>query len=109
MHFRNRAVAINQTWQTGFKYLKIIGWGWVYLSTILDDFSRYVVAWKLCTTMTSRDVTETLALAMQASGCDQADVVHKSKLLPERAACPRGTMDRVTCRLSLLIGWMTTG
>ena len=62
--------------QTDFTYLKIIGWGWMYLSTILDDFSRYVVAWKLCTGMTSRDVTETLELALQASGCDQADVVH---------------------------------
>src|SRR6478735_10729005 len=27
------------------------GWGWFYLSTILDDFSRYIIAWKLCTTM----------------------------------------------------------
>jgi len=41
-------------------YLKVIGWGWMYLSTILDDFSRYVIAWKLCTGMTSYDVTETL-------------------------------------------------
>jgi transposase InsO family protein len=57
-----------------FTYLKIIGWGWMYLSTILDDFSRYVIAWKLCTTMKTSDVTETLKLAMQASGCDQADV-----------------------------------
>ena len=34
-----------------FTYLKVIGWGWFYLSTILDDFSRYIIAWKLCTTM----------------------------------------------------------
>jgi len=37
----------------------VIGWGWFYLSTILDDFSRYIVAWKLCTTMKAEDVTET--------------------------------------------------
>jgi putative transposase len=24
-------------WQTGFTCLKTIGWGWMYLSTILDD------------------------------------------------------------------------
>ena len=42
------------------------GWGWYYLSTILDDFSRYVVAWKLCTTMRAEDVTDTLELALAA-------------------------------------------
>jgi putative transposase len=42
--------APNQLWQTDFTYLKVIGWGWFYLSTILDDYSRYIIAWKLCTT-----------------------------------------------------------
>ena len=84
--FKDKTTAINQMWQTDFTYLKIIGWGWMYLSTILDDFSRYVVAWRLCSTMTSCDVTETLALAMQASGCDQADVVHKPKLLSDNGS-----------------------
>jgi putative transposase len=73
-------------WQTDFTYLKIIGWGWMYLSTILDDFSRYVIAWKLCSGMTSRDVTDTLELAMQASGCDQIDVVHKPRLLSDNGS-----------------------
>ena len=30
-------------------YLRVIGWGWFYLSTVLDDFSRYILAWKRCT------------------------------------------------------------
>jgi len=45
--------------------------GLVLLSTILDDFSRYIIAWKLCTTMKVGDVTETLDLAPQASGLDR--------------------------------------
>ena len=73
-------------WQTDFTYLKVIGWGWYYLSTILDDFSRYVIAWKLCTTMKTGDVTDTLDLALQASGCDQATVVHKPRLLSDNGA-----------------------
>jgi putative transposase len=73
-------------WQTDFTYLKIIGWGWMYLSTILDDFSRYVIAWKLCSGMTSRDVTETLELALQASGCDQANIVQKPRLLSDNGS-----------------------
>ena len=68
--FKDKTTAVNQMWQTDFTYLKIIGWGWMYLSTILDDFSRHVIAWKLCTTMKTSDVTETLELALQASGCD---------------------------------------
>ena len=75
--FRDKTTAINQLWQTDFTYLKVIGWGWMYLSTILDDYSRYIIAWKLCTTMKTSDVTDTLSLALQASGCDQAPVVHK--------------------------------
>jgi transposase InsO family protein len=84
--FRDKTTAINQMWQTDFTYIKIVGWGWYYLSTILDDFSRYVVAWKLCTTMKTSDVTETLNLALQASGCDQVTVRHKPRLLSDNGA-----------------------
>ena len=43
--FTDKTTAPNQMWQTDFTYFKIIGWGWVYLSATLDDFSRYVIAW----------------------------------------------------------------
>ena len=66
--FKDKTTAPNQLWQTDFTYLKVIGWGWFYLCTILDDFSRYIVAWKLCTTMRADDVTDTLQLALTASG-----------------------------------------
>ncbi len=57
---------VNQLWQTDFTYLKVTGWGWLYLSTVLDDFSRYITAWKLCTTMKAQDVTDTLDMALAA-------------------------------------------
>ena len=74
---QGQTTAINQLWQTDFTYFKITGWGWYYLSTGLDDFSRYIVAWKLCPTMCASDVTETLGLALAASGLDRATVVHR--------------------------------
>lgn len=58
----------------------------MYLSTILDDFSRYIISWKLCTTMKTSDVTQTLNMALEASGCDQAHVVHKPRLLSDNGA-----------------------
>jgi transposase InsO family protein len=58
--FHEKTTRRSQLWQTDFTYLKVIGWGWFYLSTILDDYSRYITAWRLCTTMRASDVTETL-------------------------------------------------
>lgn len=81
--FHTKTTAPNQLWQTDFTYLKVTGWGWYYLSTVLDDFSRYVIAWKLCTGMAASDVTDTLELALAASGCAQARVRHRPRLLSD--------------------------
>ena len=81
--FKDKTTAPDQLWQTDFTYLKVTGWGWFYLSTVLDDFSRYIVAWKLCTTMKAEDVTDTLELALQASGLDQINVAHRPRLLSD--------------------------
>jgi putative transposase len=84
--FKDKTTAPNQLWQTDFTYLKITGWGWYYLSTVLDDFSRFIVAWKLCATMKAKDVTATLDLALAASGLDQMTVVHRPRLLSDNGA-----------------------
>ncbi len=84
--FTEKTTAPNQLWQTDFTYLKVIGWGWFYLSTILDDYSRYIVAWKLCTNMKAGDVTDTLELALAASGCTSAKVRHKPRLLSDNGS-----------------------
>ena len=81
--FHTRTTRPNETWQTDFTCFRIIGWGWMYLSTVLDDFSRTIIAWKLCTTMRAADVTDTLDLALAASGCDSATVLHKPRLLSD--------------------------
>lgn len=82
--FRDKTTAPNQLWQTDFTYLKVIGWGWFYLSTILDDFSRFIVAWKLCTTMKATDVTETVEMALSASGLDGSR--HRPRLLSDNGS-----------------------
>ena len=84
--FKDKTTAPNQLWQTDFTYLKVTGWGWFYLSTVLDDFSRYIIAWKLCATMKADDVTATLSLALEASGLDQATVLHRPRLLSDNGS-----------------------
>ena len=69
--FKDKTTAPNQLWQTDFTYLKVIGWGWFYLSTILDDFSRYIIA---------------LELALDASGIDKARVLHRPRLLSDNGS-----------------------
>ena len=84
--FKDKTTAPNQLWQTDFTYLKVIGWGWFYLSTVLDDFSRYIIAWKLCTTMKADDVTATLEMALDASGLDKATVLQRPRLLSDNGS-----------------------
>src|SRR6201993_3015456 len=57
-----------------------------YPPPTLDDYSRYIAAWKLCTTMRAGDVTDTLELALAASGCNSAKVVHKPRLLSDNGS-----------------------
>ena len=84
--FKDKTTAPNQLWQTDFTYLKVTSWGWYYLSTVLDDFSRFIVAWKLCATMKAQDVTATLDLALAASGLDHMAVVHRPRLLSDNGS-----------------------
>ena len=69
--FQKPTQAVNELWQTDFTYILVKGWGWFYLSTVIDDYSRYVIAWKLCTSMTADDVIATLDLAREHTGCQQ--------------------------------------
>ncbi len=67
--FQHPTERVNEMWQTDFTYLRVIGWGWYYLSTVMDDFSRFILAYKLGPTMATTDVTETLDEALALTGC----------------------------------------
>jgi transposase InsO family protein len=72
---------------TDFTYMKIVGWGWYYLGTVLDDYSRYIIAWKLFTSMTAGDVTELLDLAVAKKGVEHVAVRYRSWLLSDNSSC----------------------
>jgi len=57
--------------------------GWYYLSTVLDDYSRYILAWKLSPTMATTDVEDTLNLALEKAGLTEVRVRHRPRLLSD--------------------------
>jgi transposase InsO family protein len=85
--FQNPTKRINELWQTDFTYFKIIGWGWYYLATILDDYSRYILSWKLFPTMSAGDVMGVLDMALDNTGVDKVNVNHRPRLLSDNGPC----------------------
>jgi transposase InsO family protein len=84
--FQHPTTRVHEMWQTDFTYFRIVNWGWYYLSTVLDDFSRYIVAWRLSATMGATDVTDTLDQALAFTGVDQVRVRHRPRLLSDNGS-----------------------
>ena len=82
--FKDKTNFVHQMWQTDFTYFKIIGWGWYYLSTVIDDFSRYIVHWELCETMKAEDVQRTIDRAVKKAGLRKGQM---PKLLSDNGSC----------------------
>lgn len=82
--FKDKTIRPNQMWQTDFTYFKIVGWGWFYLSTILDDYSRYIVHWELCSSMKAEDVTRSLDEALSKTNLNAEQL---PKLLSDNGSC----------------------
>jgi putative transposase len=67
--------------------MKIIHWGWYYLSTVMDDYSRYILSWRLCSGMSAEDVKATIDDAIAVSGVDHVYVNHRPRLLSDNGPC----------------------
>ena len=85
--FKDPTRRVNELWQTDFTQFKVVGWGWYYLCTVLDDFSRYILSWKLTTTMSTTDVQDTLDIALERTGVTQVKVKHRPRLLSDNGPC----------------------
>jgi putative transposase len=82
--FKEKTLLVHQMWQTDFTYFKILGWGWYYLSTIMDDYSRYIIHWELCKTMKAEDVERSVEAALGVAGLGP---FQRPKLLSDNGAC----------------------
>lgn len=77
---------IHQLWQTDFTYFHIQHWGWYYLQTVMDDYSRFVLGWRLCADMTHASAIQTLDLARQFAQIEQVRVGMKPRLLTDNGS-----------------------
>jgi putative transposase len=84
--FEQPTTQVNELWQIDFTQLKVVNWGWYYLCTVLDDFSRYILAWRLAPTMTSDDVKATLDRAVAQTGVTHIKIEHRPRLLSDNGA-----------------------
>lgn len=82
--FKDKTTAPNQMWQTDFTYLKVIGWGWYYLATVIDDYSRYIVHWELCKYQKQEDAERVVTDAVIKSGLQ---IDKRPKLLSDNGPC----------------------
>ena len=82
--FKDKTSDVHQQWQTDFSYFKIIGWGWYYLATVMDDFSRYIISWELCKNMETDDAKRVVGVAIQEAGIDEDQ---GPRLLTDNGSC----------------------
>jgi putative transposase len=85
--FKHPTKRVHELWQTDFTYFKIVGWGWYYLGSVLDDYSRYIISWKLFSTMSSGDVKELLDQSVEKTRVHQISVRHRPRLLSDNGPC----------------------
>ena len=82
--FKDKTTYVHQMWQTDFTYLKVVAWGQYFLSTILDDYSRYIIHWELCSSMKEEDVERSVEAALAKTGLSQHN---RPKLLSDNGPC----------------------
>ncbi|WP_164111880.1 MULTISPECIES: transposase family protein [Sphingobacterium] len=63
--FKDKTSFVHEMSQTDFTYFRIKGWGDYYLSSILDDYSPYIVHWELCPSMKHKDVIRNVDTAIE--------------------------------------------
>ena len=82
--FKDPPVKVNELWKTDFSYLKVVHWGWYYLTTILDDYSRYIITWELCRTMRSDDLERVVSKVLDLTGLG---IGQPPRLLSDNGSC----------------------
>jgi len=73
----------NELWATDCAYLKVIGWGWYYLVTVMDDYSRFILAWELKSDMGADSLIDVVQQAVDRTGMTDVPVENRTRLLSD--------------------------
>lgn len=82
--YRIKTTRANEQWQTDATYLRVQNWGWYYLISVLDDYSRKILAWRLQSWMTAEAFSEVVELACEATGVERVPELVRPRLLTDR-------------------------
>lgn len=84
--YHRKTTGPHQLWATDASYFRVVGWGYYYLVTVMDDYSRFVLAWKLQTDMTADSLIEVVQLAVDATGMTEVPVEDRTRLLSDNGS-----------------------
>jgi putative transposase len=61
----------------------VVGWSWYYLISVLNDYSRFILAWDLKLNMTAESISEVVQQAVKWTEMEQVPV-ERTRLLSDR-------------------------
>ena len=76
----------NELWATDCAHLKVVDWGWYYLVTVMDDYSRFILAWELKSDMAAGSLIDVVQKAVEITGMADVPVEDRTVLLSDNGA-----------------------
>ncbi|MFC1955837.1 transposase [Chloroflexota bacterium] len=99
--YHTKTTRPHQMWATDASYFRVVGWGYYYLVTVMDDYSRFILAWKLQKDMSANSLIEVIQEAVDATGMTEVTVEDRTRLLSDNGA---GYVSRIFREYLHLVG-----
>ena len=84
--YKRKTTRTHELWATDCAYLRVMGWGWYYLATVMDDFSRFILVWRLQLDMTANSLIEVVQEAVDLTGMADVPVEDRTVLLSDNGS-----------------------